>query len=179
MVKKITSNEASKKGFKNSLGERKRELEFLLKFFIIYGVLQLIIYYAPLGFITEAIASFEASLLGLKSEGNIIRSGPIVFAINNSCSGFVSISVLAAIVFSFKKPGLKQKFLVFLCCAMLLFLVNLLRVYIVLFAGVHINYNLAEPMHIASWFLMSGAIILLWYEGTKRLAKVKNMGEML
>ncbi|MCX8190324.1 MAG: exosortase/archaeosortase family protein [Candidatus Diapherotrites archaeon] len=159
--------------------DRKRELYFLLKFFLIYGALQTIIYFADVAFVTNWIASFEASLFSLQSQGNTIRSGTVVFVINNSCTGLVSISVLAAIVFSFRRPSLKEKIMVFLPCSAILFLVNLARVYAVIYAGVHINHNLVEPLHISSWFLMSGAIVILWYFGTKKFAKIKYFKELL
>jgi len=157
----------------------KRELIFLIKFFLIYGVLQAIIQIAPMGFVTEPIASFEAALFGLESEHNSIIAGPATFVINNSCTGFVSVSVLAAIVFSFRRPKLKKKLAVFIPCAIALFIINLLRVYIVLFFGIMVSYQLAEPVHVASWFLMSGAIIALWYEGTRRLAGIKDLSQLL
>ena len=157
----------------------KRELIFLAKFFLIYGISQAVIQVAPMSFVTEPIASFEASLLGLKNEQNSIIAEPATFVINNSCTGFVSISVLAAIVFSFRRPKLRKKLAVFVPCAVALFFVNLLRVYIVLFFGVMVSYELAEPVHIASWFLMSGAIIALWYEATKRFAGISDLGQLL
>jgi exosortase/archaeosortase family protein len=157
----------------------KRELIFLIKFFLIYGILQAIIQIAPMDFVTEPIASFEASLLGLKSEQNSIIAGPATFVINNSCTGFVSVSVLAAIVFSFRRPELRRKLAVFVPCAVTLFFINLLRVYIVLFFGITVSYELAEPVHVASWFFMSGAIIALWYEATRRFAGIKDLGQLL
>ena len=157
----------------------KRELVFLIKFFLIYGILQAIIQIAPMDFITEPITSFEASLLGLESKQNSIIAGPATFVINNSCTGFVSMSVLAAIVFSFRRPKLRKKLAVFVPCAIALFFINLLRVYIVLFFGVVVSYYLAEPVHVASWFLMSGAIIALWYEGTRRFAGIKDLSQLL
>jgi len=158
-----------------SYAGHKQEIIFLVKFFLIYGILQSIIQIAPMNFITWPIASFEASLLGLESEQNAVISGPITFVINNSCTGLVSISVLAAIVFSFKRPKLKKKLIIFIPCAIALFFINLLRVYMVLFFGVAVNHSLAEPVHVASWFIMSGAIIALWYEATKRFAGTKDL----
>ncbi|MEM4598316.1 MAG: exosortase/archaeosortase family protein [Candidatus Diapherotrites archaeon] len=168
-----------KLGFGICNDERKKELYFLIKFFLIYGTLQAIIYFADVSFITNWIASFEASLFQLESQGNAIRAGTAVFVINNSCTGLVSISVLAAIVFSFRKPSLREKIIVFLPCSAILFLVNLARVYAVIYAGVHISHSLVEPLHVGSWFVMSGAIVLLWYYGTKKIAKIRYFAELL
>ncbi|MEM4663208.1 MAG: exosortase/archaeosortase family protein [Candidatus Diapherotrites archaeon] len=167
------------KNLKKKIIDRKHEFMFLIKFFLIYGTLQAGIYLADINPLTNWIASFEASLFDLENQGNVIRANGVAFVINNSCTGLVSISVLAAIVFSFRKPDLKHKLLVFLPCSLILFLVNLLRVYLVLYAGVHINHRLVEPLHISSWFLMSAAIVFLWYVGTKKIAKIKHLNELI
>ena len=158
---------------------RKKELAFLIKFFLIYGLLQTIIYFAPLNFITESIAAFEAYLLGLESKGSKIIFDTMTFVINNSCTGLVSASVLAAIVFSLKKPGVKKKLIIFVPCAVLLFIVNLFRVYLVIITGIKFGSSAAEIMHVLSWFLMSGVIIALWYIATKKVLGSKSFSELL
>lgn len=157
----------------------KAELIFLLKFFIVYGILQYVIYIAPMQFITSAIASFEAPLLGLQNAGNAILFDSVSFVINNSCTGFVSASILAAIVFSLKKPDLKRKLYIFTVCAIALFAINLLRVYLVILFGINFGVTLAELAHVISWFLMSAAIIFCWYFATKRIVGAKEFGELL
>jgi hypothetical protein len=37
----------------------------------------------------------------------------------------------------------------------------------------------AEAVHAATWFLMSGLVVLLWYFGTKKIAGTENFGELL
>ena len=161
------------------LNIRKAELVFLLKFFIIYGVLQYVIYVAPMHFITDSIASLEASFLGLKNVESTILFDSVSFVINNSCTGFVSASILAAIVFSLKKPNLKKKLYIFVACALALFVINLVRVYLVILFGIRFGVTLAEFAHIISWFLMSAAIIVCWYVATKKIIGVKEFGELL
>jgi len=155
------------------------ELVFLLKFFIIYGILQYVIYIAPMHFITEPIASLEAAFLGLKNMENTILFDSVRFVINNSCTGFVSASILGAIVFSLKKPDLKKKLYIFAVCALALFAINLARVYLVILFGIRFGVTLAEFAHIISWFLMSAAIIVCWYMVTKKIIGVKEFGELL
>lgn len=156
-----------------------KNLLFLLKFFAIFALLQGIILIAPLNSLNEWIAGIEASALSLERQGNAILAGNTNFLITNSCTGLVSGSIFAAIVFALKKPAFKQKTLVFLAGAILLFLINLARVYFVVLAGIGFGAEFAGIMHIVSWFLMSGFIIALWYYLTKKWIGIKDFSELL
>jgi len=157
----------------------KQNVLFLLKFFLIFGVLQSIIVAAPLSALNEWIASVEASALSLENHGDSVVSGNASYVITNSCTGLVSGSILAAIVFSLKKPGVKKKTIVFLAGAVVLFLVNLLRVYVVILGGITYGFGFAEALHVASWFAMSALIISLWYYLTKKWVGVKDFSELM
>ena len=108
---------------------------FLCKFFVIFAVLQAIIYVLPVSGLNAWIAGLEAGFFGLEASGISIKAGEIDFVITNSCTGLVSGSILAAIVFSLKKPDLKKKAAMFGIGAALLFLVNLVRIYFVIAGG--------------------------------------------
>ncbi len=157
---------------------KKKAIVFLLKFFALYAVMQFLILVAPLGFLQEFIAATEATMLGLEAKGSTILFNDHRFEIVANCTGLMSISVLAAIVFSLKKPELKKKIGLLAAGAAILFPLNLLRVYFVLLAATT-NPNIAESLHMLTWFAMSAAILILWYCLTKRVAKVKRFGKLL
>ena len=152
---------------------------FLVKFFVIYSVLQTAILLAPLDPLKGGIASLEAGALGLESEGNKIYFKGGIAEIVANCTGLMSISVLAAIVFSLKKPAFKKKTGLFAVGAALLFPLNLLRVYFVLLAAIAFELETFETIHTATWFAMSAAILLLWYYLTKKVTKAKEFGHMI
>lgn len=154
-------------------------IEFLIKFFVIFGVLQSIIWIAPLKPLNEWIAGLEANALFLERDGNAVITKNAHYSITNSCTGLVSGSILAAIVFALKKPELKKKIVVFVLGANVLFLVNLVRVYFVVLGGVKFGFEFAELLHIFSWFLMSALIILLWYYLTKKWIGIKDFSQLL
>ena len=158
---------------------KKEELIFLAKFFVIYGALQTIIYYADLSALTNWIALIEASFFSLPYNENKIFAENVTFVINNSCSGLVSISILAAIVFGLKNPEIRKKIPVFLISSIILFGVNIVRIAGIIYVGLTLGSHLVEPVHVASWFFMSGAIIALWYHLTKKIAKIENFSELL
>jgi len=157
----------------------KKSIEFLVKFFVIFAVLQAIIWVAPLGALNEWITGFEAGLLGLEHSGNELFSFDAKYIISNSCTGLVSGSILAAIVFALKKPELKKKIGIFLIGLALLFAINLIRVYFVVLAGVKYGFDAAELLHTISWFVMSGLIIGVWFLLTKKWAKINDFSELL
>lgn len=152
---------------------------FLLKFFVIYGVLQALVLAAPIMPLNEAIASLEAGLLGLESDSSIILLEDMALEINASCTGFVGISVLASIIFSLKRPKIKKKAGMLATGAVVLFPLNLLRVYLVVASAKFLSVGEVEAVHVSTWFGTSAAILLLWYYLTKRSAKARNFEELM
>ncbi len=157
----------------------RKELLFLMKFFLIYFLLQAAIQLSPLQPLQEFIAGIEAAMLGLENVGNTINTINGLFVINASCTGLVSASVLAAVIFALKKPDLKMKAALFIAGAIALFLLNLARVYLVLLVAVNIGAEAAEIAHTVSWFSTAAFILVLWYIGVKRVAGIKNFGELM
>jgi exosortase/archaeosortase family protein len=125
------------------------------------------------------IASFEAGLLGLESVTNAIQAGGGIFIIAANCTGLVSASILAAVVFSLKKPEFKKKLLVFVAGSFALMLLNLARLYLVLLVATSFGLIWAETVHTVSWFTTAALVLAAWYFGTKRIAKVTNFKELL
>lgn len=158
---------------------QKRAIVFLAKFFLIYAALQALVLLLPMNSLLEFIAGTEASWLGLQAQGNAILFDSHNFEIAENCSGLVSISVLAAIIFSLRKPELRKKIALFAFGTAILFPLNLLRVYFVLLAAISFNAEIAETLHVATWFITSAIIIVLWYFLTKRIAKVKDFSGLL
>ncbi len=157
----------------------RKELVFLVKFFAIYLVLQGLIMLAPLGGLQNFIALLGAGLLGLESGGNAIGAGGGTFIIAANCTGLVSASILAAVVFSLKKPEFKKKLLVFAAGAVALMLLNIVRLYIVLLVALGFGMQWADTAHIVSWFTTAALVLAAWYFGTKKIANVANFGELL
>ncbi len=157
----------------------RKELVFLAKFFAIYFVLQWLVLAAPLGALQQLIAAVEAGWLGLNTAGNIVQAGNGFFEISASCTGLVSASVLAAVVFSLKKPAAKEKVVLFAVGAVVLFLLNFARVYLVLAIAIGYGVELAELAHTVSWFSTAVLVLILWYVGTKRLAKIDDFSELM
>jgi exosortase/archaeosortase family protein len=151
---------------------------FLLKFFAIYAVFQLLILNAPLHGLESWIASLQAHALSLESAGNQVLFQGHTFEIVPNCTGLMGVSVLASIVFSLRKPAFGKKALLFAFGAAALFPLNLARVWFVLWAAIEFGPGLAETIHIATWFFSAGLIIGLWYFLTKKVAGVRDFGSL-
>jgi len=157
----------------------KKELIFFAKFFGIFLGLEYLIITLDFSPFQEFIATSQAAILGITSVGNLIFVKNGAFQIVPSCIGLVSGSVLAAAVFSLKKPELKQKILVFLSGFVLLIILNYFRVLLVIWTGNEFGLEIAEYVHVATWFTTAIFVLGLWYYFTKKITGVKNFSGFL
>jgi len=161
--------------------ERNKKLSiFVLKFCIIFGILLFVLETLPFYWLQNAIADVEASTLGLKNEGNqIIVSAEQSFIIDRECTGLISIFTLASVVFALRRPEIKNKMLLFGAGAIALFVINIIRIYFLLWAGMLFGFAMIELAHVATWFVMAFAVIALWYVLTKKVAGIKKFEELI
>lgn len=152
---------------------------FLIKFFIIFAFLHTILLIVDLSIIENAIAEFGAGMYGLGSTGNRIILDGQSFVIVPSCTGLVSSIVLASIVFALKKPELEKKFLIFIVGSVLLMIMNLFRVLFVLWFAIGYGAEVAEIVHVISWFFVAIVVIALWFVLTKRVCKIENFRDFI
>ncbi|MDD5163480.1 MAG: exosortase/archaeosortase family protein [Candidatus ainarchaeum sp.] len=157
----------------------KKEFFFLIKFFVIFAVLQFLILVLPLAPLQEFIAGGEAGALGMESHGNTIFWDSQRFEIKNNCTGLVSGAILAAVIFSLKKPSFKKKFLIAITGGIGLFLLNLPRIWIVLAIAKSFGAGLAETLHEITWITTALLVLLIWYIATKKIAGIKNFSELI
>jgi exosortase/archaeosortase family protein len=125
------------------------------------------------------IAGTEANALGMATEGNKIFFDSQSFEITNNCTGLVSGAILAAIIFSLKKPDLKKKFLIAITGGIALFLLNLPRIWLVLAIAKNHGTGLAGTLHEITWLTTALLVILIWYFATKKIVGIKNFGELI
>jgi len=149
--------------------EEKKLFLFLIKFFVIFFVLSTLIGLVDLSFFTNYLTILVAKLANANFVGNVIFVGKASFIVSNYCTGLMSASILAAIIFALRKPELKKKILLFAFGLCLLLVVNVPRLLLVVLAA-QSGFD-AELVHTITWFLMSALILIIWYYGTKRIAK--------
>lgn len=159
--------------------KQKSGLLFLGKFFLIYFALEFLILVLDFSILNNTLAAFEGQLLNLSVFQNKIIVPDGVFSIDNSCTGLVSAAILAAVVFSVKKPNLKTKFKLWLASAAILFVLNLFRLYAVLWTGKQYGVAVAETVHIVSWISTAAFILVVWFFLTKKIANVKHPSELV
>ncbi len=152
----------------------KKSIVFLLKFFIIFFFLQWLIFFLDISFIQKWVALIEGKFLGLPVQGILVFVGQQPFEISVNCTGLISAGILASIIFSLKKPGIKLKLATFFLGGIALFFANLVRVYFVLVFAQIFSVQAAELVHIISWFAMSVLILLLWYYSSKVFTGIKS-----
>ncbi len=164
MIKKIKEN---------------KTIFFLIKFTVIFSALHYLVWSIPLNFLQNWIAFLQAGFFGLPLQENLVFLEEKQILINPSCTGLISISILAAIIFSLKKPEMKKKMQIFVLAGTIMFFLNLLRIYFVLWSGLNFGEELIGVLHEISWMTTAVFIIGLWYYFTKKITKVKEFNELL
>ena len=159
--------------------KRKKSVIFLLKFFLIFSVLHYLIYLIDTDFLQQFITDFASNALNLPSQGLFIYINAQPFFISKSCTGLISSFILAAIIFSLKKPEIEKKIAMYLAGTIILLIANVFRVIFVLWMGILFGIQAAELTHVISWFAMSALIIALWYYSSLKLLKIKNFSGFL
>lgn len=174
MVKK---KKKAKKENESEIGilEKKVTQQFLLRFAIIFGFTQLLLATPPLRILQEWIAQITANTLGFWSMGNLVIIPKGVFEITPSCTGITSMGMFAGLLLGFSEFSLKQKIKPLLAGIIILFLVNLIRVILIVQIGYWTDIATAEKAHIISWFGMSILSAWLWYYWISRKMKTKNI----
>lgn len=157
----------------------KKQIEFLIKFWAIFLVAEATLNYLSVKGLQQAIATKIGYLLGLETNGYFIYVNDGVFEINASCSGLVSASILGAVIFSLKKPALKEKIIVFLVGSLVLVSLNFFRVLLVVWVGYAYGLSVAEFVHVISWFATTFFVLACWYYFTKKITKVKDFSGFL
>jgi len=151
-------------------------LIFLVKFFVIFLVLSMIIEFANLLFLREFITFISASYLSLPFSGTTILVGSSKFLVSATCTGLVSSAILVALLFSSKKPTSGQKIFLAIFGVCLLLLLNIPRVMLVLVSA-KVGFD-ADLVHSITWFIMSAFVIVIWYYGNKAIG-VKDFSKFI
>ena len=143
--------------------------EFLLRFFVAFAALFLLVEAIKLPFLYEAIASFEAAALSsfgiaAVSQGAFIHATNASFEIVAECSGLVMVSMLAALLFASKAKNSLQWLV---AGGVFLFLFNLLRLFATLYAGVAWGPYALDVVHALLWFVDAGVVVAIWGKAEK------------
>ncbi|PJA19480.1 MAG: hypothetical protein COX63_01510, partial [Candidatus Diapherotrites archaeon CG_4_10_14_0_2_um_filter_31_5] len=117
--------------------QKNKTILFLIKFGVIFFVLHFLVWSIPVLFLQNWIAFLQAGFFELPLQDNLIYLNQKQILINPSCTGLISLSILAAIIFSLTKPEMKKKIQIFVLAGSIMFVLNLLRIYFVLWTGIN------------------------------------------
>lgn len=183
--KKLIKNK--QKSFQKQIHNRKQDsyffksnkpiLVFLAKFFLIFIALEVLINSIDMSILTNNLTVLVANFFNLPYYDSTILVNSSSFLISNSCTGLVSLAILASITFPLKQMELKKRLGIVLAGAFLLLILNIPRIGLVIYAGIS-GFD-AELVHELTWFLMSAVILLIWYFGIKFVEKKKDFSELI
>ncbi len=144
--------------------------KFIIKFLIIFLLLQYLILNIDLIGLETTIAQIEGKILGLENFNNVILKEDIAFVIGPNCTGLLNSAILVALVFSFRKPKLDKKIMFLAAGISIILLVNLIRLYLILLAP----SEYVSILHTLSWYINSIIVLGLWYWFMKKELKSFN-----
>jgi exosortase/archaeosortase family protein len=117
-----------------------------------------------------------AMVLNLPFLNNQIFLNEKIFIITNSCLGFVTMSVLFSLIFSLRKLELIKKAGLFIVGAGVIFLINILRLIVVVFSEIVGVYS--NLVHTLTWFFMS-FVVLVFFILSTNLVSGKKLNELV
>lgn len=165
----------------NSVGlsdKQKSIALFLARFFVIFLGLQVLILVADLSALENTIAKWEAAWINGTAVHNQIVLPTGRFEITPNCTGLVSAAILAGVVFGLPKPKLNQKMGLWIAGTIVLFVLNLIRIFVVLLIGKTYGVTAAQLAHEISWFATAVFILMVWLWFSKKIAGVKHVSEL-
>lgn len=136
---------------------------FLIRFFSVFILVELLlILFPPLEY-QQWIATQIGNLLHVPVNGTFVGIAGSLFEISAFCSGFTTFSLFAGLVLGFNIPDWPTKIRLLIEGGLLIFILNFLRIYFVVWTGIHSSILAAETLHILSWFMLSGIITYTWF----------------
>jgi len=175
--KKVKKNVLQKSKIEPALKRNKPILIFLIKFFAIFIILEALINLIDLHLLTNLITFIVANFFNLPYLNSTIFINSSSFVVTNSCTGLVSLAILAAITLPLKGMKLKKRVLILAIGAVFLLILNIPRVGLVIYSGL-LGFD-AEMVHEFTWFLMSAIILLVWFYGIKLIQKEKDFSKLI
>ncbi len=157
----------------------KKEIKFITKFFILFLIGTTFLYFANIEFFNNELASFIGTNSGLKFKNNSLFSQNTKFIITNECNGFFSVIILGSIIYSLKKPNFKKKTTLFLAGSLFIIPLNIIRLYFVILGNEILGFQIANTLHVFSWFLTPIIVLMFWYFLTKKSLKLNEFSQLL
>jgi exosortase/archaeosortase family protein len=137
------------------------------------------IFYSSFLFVTMAfpyvilkILSYDVQLVFSDS---ILMVGGTQIQFVEACMATTAYYLLALLILTTKDIGLKKSIKMFLIGALLIFVMNLLRITLLVMAVVNMGLNWFNAIHMLFWYIISTFYVLLIWIFLIRFYKVKNI----
>jgi exosortase/archaeosortase family protein len=152
---------------------RLKKTSFLLRFSLLFALAYPLVVLIELRPYEDLVTRLVSALLSLTSfshdvSGNIIYVGETAFSVDPSCTGFVSVVLLLAMVLSVGIINKKQQVRVFLIGSLFLLSWNVLRVFLLVIAG-----PFMDIAHLTLWMISGLFISVIWYKEIIQKLKIK------
>ena len=151
---------------------------FVLRFLAVFIAFQAIALLSPLHFLQNGMAQLLGGMYSIPVSGSLLLLRPTAFEITPLCTGITSISIWLGLLWGFKLPEKKEKIALAVWGSIAILLINFLRVMLIVFWGTTYPLAEVENLHIISWFVLSGIMVVAWKHFLVQRYAFKNGKEM-
>lgn len=153
---------------------RPRIRMFIIRFFSIFILVELLLTLAPPLAYQEWLAATLGNILTLPVNGTLLSVEGIRFEISAFCTGLTTWGLFLGLLYGFPFPRGGKKVLYAATGLVLIVFINFFRLLAIVYVGKTVDANAVELLHTLTWFAMSAAVMGMWYSILCVHAKTKN-----
>ena len=148
---------------------------FVVRFFVIFGLVELFTYtFPPLAY-QEWLATVVGNTLNISVNGTLLTANGIVFEITPFCTGLSTWGLLLGLIYGFDALSTRKKIIYSLVGWGIIFGVNILRLLAIVYVGKTYHFEAVDTLHTFTWFVMSGLVMGGWLFILQRELKTTNL----
>jgi exosortase/archaeosortase family protein len=148
---------------------------FILRFFIIFGLVELLAYFFPPLTYQEWLTAFIGNTLNVSVNGIMLSANGILFEITPFCTGLSTWGLLLGLIFGFNVLSTRKKITYSLAGLAVISFVNIFRLLAIVYVGKTYHFEAVDTLHMLTWFVMSALVLCGWLNVLQRELKTTNM----
>lgn len=152
--------------------------QFVLRFLIIFTLVETFLYYFPPLFYQEWLAAQTAQLLNLEWKGISILVHGSVFTITSFCTGLTTWGVWLGLVGGFSLPAWNEKIRLAILGLGGVLILNTIRIIGIVYAGKLWGVGAADALHTLTWFILSLLVLGTWITVMKKKLRASTTNQL-
>lgn len=136
---------------------------FLIRFFLIFFLVEAFLYAMPPIYYQEWLAFHLGNLLTIPTNGIFLSVNGISFEISAFCTGLSTWGLWVGLLYGFSYPSTWKKLSYALVGLALISFINFFRLLSIVYVGKIYHFEAVDTLHTITWFIMSAFVFAGWY----------------